>query len=137
MNALVVLLILVPATLMADVRQTGEQLSSLGSRVTGYTGNGLAAEYVEQRLQTLGLAVHRDTFSVVVPLDRGGRIEWEGESAALHALWPNSARTPTLPPEGLRAPAIWAGRGDWGDFNGRKVAGRVVLLDFDSSSNWL
>ena len=73
MNALVTLLILVPAILMADVRETVEQLASLGSRVTGYAGNERAADYIEQRFQALGLAAHRDTLSVVVPLDRGGR----------------------------------------------------------------
>ena len=32
---------------------------------------------------------------------------------------------------------IYAGKGDWGDFNGREIDGRVVLLDFSSGANWL
>ncbi len=114
-----------------------EHLSALGSRVAGYPGSVRAAEYVEGRLQALGLATRRDSFAVVVPIDKGGRLEWEGESVPLYAMWPNGARTSTVPPEGLRAPAIWGGDGDWGDFNGQVVAGRVVVLDFASGDNWL
>ena len=126
-----------PVAASAGPRAVVEHLSSLGSRVAGYPGSDQAAAYVERRLQALGLATRRDTFAVVVPVDRGGRLEWEGESADLYAVWPNGARTSTVPPEGLRAMAIWGGDGDWGDFNGQEVAGRVVVLDFASGDAWL
>ena len=140
MNRLYFLLCLWPIALAAEsptIRATVEHLSSFDSRVAGYPGSEQAAEFIEDGFRALGLSARRDTFSVVVPVDRGGRIEWEGESAPLHAVWPNGARTSTLPPEGLQAPAIWGGRGDWADFNGREVVGRVVVLDFDSEQNWL
>ena len=126
-----------PVAASTEPRAVVEHLSSLGSRVAGYPGSAQAAEYVEGRLQALGLATRRDSFAVVVPMDRGGRLEWEDESVALYAMWPNGVRTSTVPPEGLRAPAIWGGDGDWGDFNGREVAGRVVVLDFASEDAWL
>ena len=126
-----------PVAASAGPRAVVEHLSSLGSRVAGYPGSARAAEYVEGQLQALGLATRRDSFAVVVPMDRGGRLEWEGESVALYAVWPNGVRTSTVPPEGVRAPAIWGGDGDWGDFNGREVAGRVVVLDFASRDAWL
>ena len=121
----------------AGPRAVVEYLSSLESRVAGYPGSAQAAKYVEERLQALGLATRRDSFAVVVPIDKGGRLEWEDESVALYAVWPNGARTSTVPPEGLRVPAIWGGDGDWGDFNGQEVAGRVVVLDFASGDAWL
>ena len=126
-----------PVVASEGPRAVVEHLSSLGSRVAGYPGSVRAAEYVEGRLQALGLATRRDSFAVVVPMDRGGRLEWEGESVPLYAVWPNGVRTSTVPPEGLRASAIWGGDGDWGDFNGQEVAGRVVVLDFASGDNWL
>ncbi|MDE2809075.1 MAG: hypothetical protein OXN90_11730, partial [Gemmatimonadota bacterium] len=126
-----------PVAASAGPRAVVEHLSSLGSRVAGYPGSARAAEYVEGRLQALGLATRRDSFAVVVPMDRGGRLEWEDESVALYAMWPNGAQTSTVPPEGLRAPAIWGGDGDWGNFNGQEVAGRVVVLDFASRDAWL
>lgn len=115
------------------------RLAAVESRVVGYPGYELAAEYVEQRLRASGAVdVHRDSFSVVVPVDLGGTIAVEGEAPVrMWGLWPNGARTPTLPAAGLRAPMIYAGRGDWADFNGRVVAGRVVLMDFVSGANWL
>ena len=60
-----------------------EHLASLGSRVAGYPGSARAAEYVEGQLQALGLTTRRDSFAVVVPMDRGGRLEWEDESVRL------------------------------------------------------
>ena len=122
---------------VASLRSTIEYLSSSGSRLAGYPGSAQAADYVERRFQSLGLQTHRDTFSVVVPVDLGGRLQWGDESVELHALWPNAARTATLPPEGVQAPAIWGGRGDWAHYNGMEVAGRVVVLDFAGGDNWL
>ena len=135
--AFLVALSIGPVAASTGTRAVVEHLSSLESRVAGYPGSARAAEYVEGQLQALGLATRRDSFAVVVPMDRGGRLEWEGESVALYAVWPNGVRTSTVPPEGLRAPAIWGGDGDWGDFNGREVAGRVVVLDFASGDAWL
>ncbi|MDE2706958.1 MAG: M28 family peptidase [Gemmatimonadota bacterium] len=135
--AFLVALSISPVAASTGPRAVVEHLSSLESRVAGYPGSVRAAEYVEGRLQALGLATRRDSFAVVVPMDRGGRLEWEDESVPLYAVWPNGVRTSTVPPEGLRAPAIWGGDGDWGDFNGQEVAGRVVVLDFASGDNWL
>ena len=120
-----------------SLRQTVEQLSSFESRLAGYPGSAAAADYIERHLLGLGLETHRDTFAVVVPVDLGGRLAWGDESVVLRALWPNAARTATLPPEGVRALAVWGGHGDWGDFNGEEIAGRVVVLDFASGDNWL
>ncbi|MXY82950.1 MAG: hypothetical protein F4Y91_13050, partial [Gemmatimonadetes bacterium] len=94
-----------PVAASTGPRAVVEHLSSLGSRVAGYPGSVRAAEYVEEWLQALGLATRRDSFAVVVPMDRGGRLEWEGESVPLYAVWPNGAQTSTVPPEGLRASA--------------------------------
>ena len=141
MTALIIAFLVVfaigPVAASTGPRAVVEHLSSLGSRVAGYPGSARAAEYVEGQLQALGLATRRDSFAVVVPMDRGGRLEWEDESVALCAVWPNGVRTSTVPPEGLRVPAIWGGDGDWGDFNGREVAGWVVVLDFASEDAWL
>lgn len=121
------------------IRAVVERLAAVESRVVGYPGYGEAADYVEARLRASGAAeVQRDSFSVVVPLDLGASIAVRGEAPVrLWGLWPNGARTPTLPSAGLRAPMIYAGRGEWRDFNGRPVEGRVVLLDFTSGANWL
>ena len=129
-----------PIQLVAEpfgTRATVEYLSSSESRLAGYPGSDQAAEYLENCFRDMGFLTYRDTFTGVVPVDKGGRLEWEDESVVLHALWPNSARTSTVPPEGIRVPAIWAGGGDWVDYNGKEVVGRAVVLDFESRGNWI
>ena len=137
--AIVTLLVGTSSAQQEGVQETIQTLAGVGSRVVGYPGYDEAAAYVEARLRASGAAeVRRDTFPVVVPVDLGGSIGLPGQPPVpMWGLWPNGARTPTLPQEGLRAPMIYAGKGDWGDFNGREIDGRVVLLDFSSGANWL
>ena len=49
-------------------------------------------------------------------------------------LWPNGVRTPTLLP--LTAPLIYGGAGEYADFDGKALAGRVVLMEFASWHHW-
>ena len=125
---------------VAALRATIEALSAVESRLAGYPGAEAGAALVERELVAAGVeAVRRDSFAVVVPIDRGGRLRLEqsGEEVPLWGLWPNLARTVTLPPEGLRAPMIYGGRGEWSDFDGHAMDGRIVLLEFDSWNHWL
>ena len=125
---------------VATLRATIEALSAVESRLAGYPGAEAGAALVERELVAAGVeAVRRDSFAVVVPIDRGGRLRLEqsGEEVPLWGLWPNLARTVTLPPEGLQAPMIYGGRGEWSDFDGHAMDGRIVLLEFDSWNHWL
>ena len=125
---------------VAALRATIEALSAVESRLAGYPGAEAGAALVERELVAAGVkAVRRDSFAVVVPIDRGGRLRLtpSGEQVPLWGLWPNLARTVTLPPEGLRAPMIYGGRGEWRDFDGHAMDGRIVLLEFDSWNHWL
>ena len=125
---------------VAALRTTIKALSAVDSRLAGYPGAEAGAALVERELVAAGVeAVRRDSFAVVVPIERGGRLRLEqsGEEVPLWGLWPNLARTVTLPPEGLRAPMIYGGRGEWSDFDGHAMDGRIVLLEFDSWNHWL
>ena len=125
---------------VAALRATIEALSAVDSRLAGYPGAEAGAALVERALVAAGVeAVRRDSFAVVVPIERGARLRLEtsGEQVPLWGLWPNLARTVALPPEGLRAPMIYGGRGEWSDFDGHAMDGRIVLLEFDSWNHWL
>ena len=50
-------------------------------------------------------------------------------------MWPNLARTPTLPPGGLEGELVDGGDGR--GLEGQPVAGRIVLLDYDSGRAWV
>ena len=120
------------------VRETVAYLSSLGSRVSGYPGAAAAADYVEQRLREIGLPeLTRESFEVTVPIDQGGELllTESGERYALYGLWPNLVRTSTLPE--YEGEMIYGGDGEWEDFVGFELDGRVVLMEFNSWSRWL
>ena len=114
-------------------------LSTHGSRVVGYPGERYAADYVEKRFDDLfgKNNVKTETFSATVPIDKGATLSSGGKSYKIHGIWPNLVRTSQLPPEGLSGPLIYAGNGLLGSFNGKKVEGSIVLVDFNSGTDWL
>ena len=123
------------------LRQTIEYLASFDSRMTGQPGNAQAADWLEAQLQALGLGtVRREAFPVTIPSEVGtGSLfveEW-GESARLFGLWPNGARTTTVSPEGVRAPLVWGGSGEYEELDGRAVNGRIILMEFNSWDHWI
>ena len=122
--------------LQERLRRTVAALSAPASRMTGYPGILEAADWLAAELKALGIEeIHRHEFPVPVPVDEGFRAETASESLKLYGLWPNLVRTPTLPPGGLEGPLVdgAAGRG----LEGQPVAGRIVLLDYDSGRAWV
>jgi len=124
----------------ARLRATIEELSSLGSRVTGYPGARRAADWIAAAFREIGLEnVRQESFRVAVPMDRAASLAIEGvsEPIRLACLWPNLVRTPTVPPEGVKGPLLYAGDAQPAGFDGKPVEGAIVLLDFDCKTDWL
>lgn len=125
----------------AALNETVRTLSSFPSRVAGYPGADAAADYIEKKFREIGLSnVRREEFTVTVPvvdMKEPASLELEGRRYTLHPLWPNLVRTSQLPRDGLTAPLIYADDGALTKFNGRDVEGSVVMVEFNSSSNWL
>ncbi len=118
------------------LRRSVTALSAPESRMTGYPGIIQAADWLTAELEAMGIGeIHRHEFPVPVPVDEGFRLEAGGESLRLFGLWPNLARTPTLPPGGLEGVLVNGGDGD--GLEGQPVAGRIVLLDYDSGRAWV
>jgi len=117
-------------------------LSSLGSRVTGYEGCSLAADYIEDEFADYGLEVIRQDYRLLTPLDHGSDITVLQESGEIidvveaHALWPNYVQTSKTSND-VEGPLVYVGRGDLKDFNGRTIEGSIVLMDFNSEDNWI
>ncbi|MEM3648045.1 MAG: M28 family peptidase [Thermoproteota archaeon] len=119
-----------------------ETLSSFGSRVTGYPGCSSAADYIHRMLESYGLTVFRQQYSVVVPVDHGsniyvfdknGKVE---KSIEAYAVWPNliqTCKTPTT----IKGQLLYVGNGELSDFNGKIVKDKIVLMDFNSGDNWI
>jgi hypothetical protein len=114
---------LVEGLSIADTRETIATLSGLPSRVAGYPGNEMAAEYVEDQFRAIGLHnVRSQEVRVTVPVDLGGQMTVEGLDGAveLFALWPNEVRTSSLP-EGFHGTLLDGGKGEFESFNGRRM----------------
>jgi hypothetical protein len=127
---------------IAAILKHVEALSSLGSRLTGYEGCRLAAGYIASVLRGYGLEVRLHNYTVVVPVDKGSELIIEfrnGTKLALkaHALWPNGVNPSPTPPGGLEGPLLYAGTGSLSEFNGKPVKGSIVLMEYESGSNWL
>jgi hypothetical protein len=122
------------------IRATVEFMASVGSRISGYPGSDLAADYVADAFVAAGVQqVTVEDYPLTVPMDLGGELTLAstGEPFRLAGLWPNHVRTTTVPPGGIGAHLIHGGRGRLAELNGREIAGSIVLLDFNSGNRWL
>jgi hypothetical protein len=118
-----------------NLRETYRAFERFGSRLAGSSGEAAAFDYLEDRLRKAGLAnVRRQPFSVTVPdPDAVGTLSLASGSSAVLPLWPNLAQSSTCDVEG---PLIYAGKGRLADLSGEGVRGAIVLMEFDSGSNW-
>ncbi len=117
-------------------------LSGLGSRLAGSDGATKASRIIAERLLELGLRdLSMSEFPVLVPIDKGFELRPEGTPAGsgvrCHGLWPNLVRTPTVAGDGLTGRMIYVRDGRIDRFDGHDIEGAIVLMDFESSSQWL
>ncbi|RLF09756.1 MAG: hypothetical protein DRJ98_07590, partial [Thermoprotei archaeon] len=121
------------------IREHVRYFASLGSRVDGYPGYYAARDYITRYLEELGYNVSLHEFRTVSPIEEECYIELEdGRRIEAHALWPNGLIQPSnTPDEGYSGRLIYVGRGELEDFDGKDVEGSIVLMDYDSGSNWL
>ena len=134
----------IPSTAIAipasetELKETVAFFASLGDRSTGSEGNQQAAAYITERLQTAEPAV-LDNLDFFVPLlkTKDSTLEVNGQTIPISPILYNAITPENLPREGLSGPLIYVGRGELADFNGKQVQGSIVLMEFDSSRNWL
>ncbi|MBL0715520.1 MAG: M28 family peptidase, partial [Desulfosarcina sp.] len=120
---------------MQDVRS----LAALGDRSTGSSGNQAAAVYIRSALEGLGFETV-GSFRFRLPVRRYSAAALAfpatGRRITVHPLLANAVSPGTIAPNGLRGPLIYAGRGRLDEFNGREVAGAIVLMEMNSGRNW-
>ena len=128
---------------MRRIRADVEALSATASRVTGYPGAEAAHTHILRALKSMGAApITTQDFSVAVPIQREGHLEArdaQGNTAAvpIHAVWPNLALTCRTPPEGLSGPLIDVGNGSEDEQEGKRIAGAIVVMNWDTDVEWL
>ena len=113
-------------------------LTAFPSRVPGTEGNLKAAQYVQKRFQEIGLSeVRADTYTVTAPITKSASLSIAGQNLPILPVYPNHIAPSTTPPDGITGQLVYAGAGAPRDFNGNKVEGSIVVLDFNSGLNWI
>ena len=118
-----------------------DEISTLGSRMTGYEGYYKTLDYLSNFFSSeLGITPIKHIYQVLVPLEKETYIEILSPNRArikAYALYPNSVNPSSTPPEGIKGKLIYVGAGKFSDFDGKKIEGNIVAMDFNSMDNWL
>ncbi len=125
-----------PALLAAFDADPVSALASLGDRSPGSAGAAKAAAVIQAWFAGLDVGeAGRQAFQM--PVQRHGRctLTVDGTSIPLHPTDLN-VLTPAAA-SGLSGTLLDVGPGELADFNGKDVAGSVVLMDLESGKNWM
>ncbi len=117
-----------------------QALSSFGDRSVGSPGNRQAAVYIREALEANGFeTVGSFRFSLPVRRHSAAGLNFtdRDENLTLYPLLANAVSPETVRTEGIKGPLIYAGSGRLDEFNGREVAGAIVLMEMNSGRNWL
>ncbi len=123
----------------AGLKATLETLAAWPDRTTAGEGNRAAAAYIQSRFEALDLETGRHRFATAVRVYGRSQLFLPNQSRAheLHPLVSNAVSPGTIGPNGLSGPLVYVGAGELSAFNGRTMAGAVVLMELDSGRNWL
>ena len=129
----------VPATPDDTLLQTLRHLSADGDRSTGTPGCARAGGFIREQLVRMGYVVDHQQFQVPVRRHGGSRlvIPDQGLSVPIHPMPANAVSPETIPSDGIEGPLVYVGSGEMARFNGKAIAGAVVLMDLASAKNWL
>lgn len=118
-----------------NLRSDVIQISQIGSRLTGGSGEKKTFEIVEKRLRDLKLQnIRYETFDVTVPDEKSrGYLNLGNDSIELFPIWPNLVRTSTCDVQGK---LIYGGSGTLEEFKGKDIRGAIVVLEFNSGTRW-
>jgi hypothetical protein len=117
------------------------EVSSYGSRMTGYPGYYKTLEYLYTYLKNdVGIVTQKHKYKVLVPYDEETYVEALEPFKArfnAYALYPNGINPCPTPSGGIVGSLIYAGGGDLQELDGKNVEGSIVAMEFNSRDNWL
>ncbi len=126
----------VPKSALASRLQTDvNALTKFPSRAPGTPGNAQAAAYMQNRFaQIFGAGnVQVENYTVTAPVTKSATLNGQ----RVYPIYPNAVVPSTTPLDGISAPMIYAGQGLPQNFNGQKVEGAIVVLEFNSGLGWI
>lgn len=114
--------------------------SSVGTRVTGYSGCEKAADYITKSFSDIGLEIQVHEYYTPIPIDSDSWITVEqgpyaGSNYTAYALWPNAGVSSASGDFSGRL--FYVGQGTLEELNGLDIQDSIILSDFNSGKNWL
>ena len=72
-------------------------------------------------------------------MDKGASLSIVGKNKKIeiYSLWPNLVRSSTVPEAGIEGNLIYGGKGNLSELKGKEIEGNIILLNFNSRSNWV
>ncbi len=116
-----------------------QALAALQDRSTGTPGNTVAAEYIKNRFASLGFdVVASQRFAVPTLQHRQSTLALSpgGQSIPILPFLGNAISPQRIPAPGIKGPLVYVGTGEPAAFNGKKIAGAVVLMEIESARKW-
>jgi hypothetical protein len=120
--------------------ETVKILASFEDRSTGTRGAERAASYIKKRFAEMGFEEVGSHFFKTPIRKHGGStlfISEKGSSVPIQPISSNLISPETIPKEGMEGPLVFVGAGELKDFNGKDIAGSIILMDLESGKNWL
>jgi hypothetical protein len=126
------------ATYFNNIIEHIGNLSTFGSRVTGYPGYEQTINYIEEFFINNSLEnVSTSSYPLLVPIDFGTTLSINNQTYSAHTLMPNSVHTCSTPSNGLSGTLIYGNSGKYTDLDGKKIEDSFVVLEFNTRSNWI
>ena len=130
----------IPMTSSNDFANIIRTLASFEDRSTGTPGCEKAAACIKESFSQLGFdGVGSHRFSVPVRRHGGSALVWpdSGLTLPIQPIRGNAISPEAIPPPGMEGPLVYVGPGELREFNGKEVAGAIILMELDSGKNWL
>ncbi len=112
------------------------ELSGYEDRSSGAPGSSQAADFVFNFFKDLGLDPRNYYFQIPIRQVSQASINVEGKTAPLTPLL-NNAVTPQAIDGELHGPLYWVGQGDLQDLDSKLIDNAILLMDFNSGTNWM
>ncbi len=113
------------------------ELTKHPHRLAGSDAGREAAAYIEAGLRRRGVReIYPLDMPVWEPVTEQCELTIGDRTVRLYPLRPNVLVLPVTPPEGVRAPLMYAGEGTYPDYGSRNPEGAIVVLDYASESGF-
>ncbi|MFX0086031.1 MAG: M28 family peptidase [Candidatus Hodarchaeota archaeon] len=129
---------LINQTYFPNIKSHIENFSSFGSRMTGYPGYNQSIAYIIDYFHMNNLSdITNVSYPLTIPIESETFIQYAGQNFTAHSLLPNSVHTCNTPLGGLTGVLTYAGYGNLMEFDGLTIKDSIVVLEFNSGSNWI